>query len=154
MATVAQRKAQKKYTSPSSSSQRGRIHDVEQSLLALESACMHIMDCEFVRDRDDIDGLTWQRRFKNIVTPISLSLREYKGPRRFHYHYKHSEKDEAVLQPVMEDPLDTLAHVCQSALAECTSTLVGIGDAEIAANRDMLEQGLRKFLTRYNEYRK
>ncbi len=153
MATVAQKKAQKKYTSPSSSTQRGRIHDVEQAMLALESACMHILDSHFTHGREDEDGIMWQRRFKNIVTPISLSLREYKGPRRFHYHYKHSEKDDAVLEPVMEDPLDTLAQVCQSALAECTSTLVGIGDPEIATNRDMLEQGLRKFLTRYKEYR-
>ena len=154
MAIASSARTQKKTIRTSSpQTNEGIQRDIEQALLALESACMHIFDSRFVHDREDEDGILWQRTFKNIVTPISLSLREYKGPRRFHYHYKHSEEDDSVLTPVMEDPLDTLAQVCQSALAECTAHLVGIGDPEIAANRDMLEQALRKFLSRYKKFK-
>ena len=150
MPTTASAGTQRKPAlTPKPATKAGRARDLEQSLLALESACMHILESQFVSDREDVDGLMWQRKFKNIVTPISLALREYKGPRRFHYHYRHREDDETVLHPVMEDPMDTLALVCASALAECRNYFVGIQDAEMIANRDMLEQALRKFLQKY-----
>lgn len=150
MVTSAYTKAQKKQIPLAKTpTKAGRARDLEQSLLSLESACMVIMDSQFIHDRDDMDGMVWQRRFKNIVTPVSLALSEYKGPRRFHYHYKHREDDDTVLHPVMEDPLERLAQVCQSALTECQNNFAGLQDSEINDNREMLEQALRKFLLRY-----
>jgi hypothetical protein len=125
----------------------------EQSLLSLENVCLNVMDSRFVHDRQDMEGLYWQRRFKNIVTPISLALAEYRGPRRFHYHYRHRKDDESVLHPVMEDPIDTLAQVCKSTLAQCQTDLVGIADGAINKKGRMLEQALRNFLHRYDEHK-
>lgn len=154
MATSAYTKAQKKQIPlTKSATPAGRLRDLEQALLSLESACMYILDSQFVHDREDMDGMMWQRRFKNIATPVSLALNEYKGPRRFHYHYKHREDDEEVLHPVMEDPLERLAQVCSSALVECQNNFAGLQDPEIIENRDMLEQALRKFLARYKEHK-
>lgn len=124
----------------------------EQSLLSLESVCLRILESRFAKARDDIDGLTWQQRFKNIATPISLALRECKGPRRFHHHYRHRKDNDAVLHPVMEDPVDTLAQVCEQALEACQNDLVGIDDNFIAARRS-LEHALQLFLLRYKKYK-
>lgn len=123
--------------------------DMEHALLALENACMQMLESQFVHDRDDVEGLVWHRKFKNIVTPVSLALREHKGPRHFHNHYKHREDDDSILHPVLDDPLETLAHTCQSALAECQNGFAGLQDEDMIANRQMLEQALKKFLSQY-----
>jgi len=155
MVTSAYTKAQKKQIPlVKNATPEGRMRDLEQSLLSLESACMYVLESQFVHDRDDMEGMVWQRRFKNIATPVSLALNEYKGPRRFHYHYKHREDDESVLHPVMEDPLERLAQVCNAALTECQNNFAGLQDPEIMDNREMLQQALRKFLARYKDCKK
>lgn len=125
----------------------------DPSLQALESICMRILESRFATGRDDIDGLTWQQRFKNVVMPISLALREYKGPRRFHNHYRHRADDDSILHPVLENPLDMLAHVCENALAACQKDLVGMYADNFIRARRILEQSLQSFLLRYRKYR-
>lgn len=124
---------------------------LEASLLKLENTCLHVLETRFVSAHDDMDALYWQQRFKNIATPVSLALREYKGPRRFHNHYRHREDDETVLRPVLEDPLEMLAHACETALSNCRSELVGIPDDGIARKAQQLEQALAGFLKKCEE---
>jgi hypothetical protein len=126
----------------------------QQSLITLESVCLRILETRFASAKMDTDRLYWQQRFKNIVTPISLALNEYKGPRRFHYHYRHRADDASVLTPVFEpSPLDMLAQVCDEALAACQDELVGIYDEDIIMHRRDLEHALQMFLIRYRKYK-
>ena len=147
MVTSVGMKAGKKQSPVSSVSRQ-----VEQSLLALENICFNIMESSFAAGRDDIDGLMWQRRFKNIVTPVSLALAEYRGPRHFHNHYRHKEGDDSVLTPVLAEPLSMLALACESSLKAAQKDLVGIPDARMSKKGRLLEQALRAFLHRYEEY--
>jgi hypothetical protein len=126
--------------------------DFEQSLMSLENACLRVLEIDCSSDRHNTECLYWQQRFKNVVTPISLALVEYKGPRRFHYHYRHREDDESILHPVLEPaPIDTLAIVCKEALADCRN-LVGIQDEELVRTRAMLCSAIHHFLQLYGEY--
>ena len=145
MSVSAYTKAQKKQPSLS------EAQHLEKSLLALENACLQILDSQFTHGREDEEGLLWQRKFKNIATPVSLALREHKGPRRFHFHYKHREDDETILHPVMDDPLENLAKACQTALTHCQNDLVGIQDKDIIQSRDLLESALRGVLMHLKE---
>jgi hypothetical protein len=126
--------------------------DFEHSLMILENVCFLVMNTQFFEGRNDVEGRTWQERFINIATPVSLALAEYKGPRHFHYHYRHSPTNDAVLQPVLENPVDTLAHACQVALNACRNDLVGIQDAVMLETKTMLEQALGAFLQQYEHY--
>jgi len=121
----------------------------EQALLALEEICLKVKNFSFASDKNDIDGLTWQRTFKNIITPVSIALGECKGPRRFHYHYTHREEESdknAILHPVEPNALGVLAHACEVALARCRNELVGIDDEKIARKARALEHALGEFL--------
>lgn len=117
-----------------------------QAIMKLEGACQRILESRFSGDRRDVERLYWQQRFKNIVTPVSLALAEMKGPRRFHNHYKHREDDDAVLTPVLEDPMETLLQVSREALTHCQQDLVGIEDDSIIEKRNRLETALRGVL--------
>jgi hypothetical protein len=125
--------------------------DLGRALVALEGVCMRMLESRFSADRRDVERLYWQQRFKNIVTPVSLALAETKGPRQFHHHYRHSDADDSVLTPVLEDPFETLAQVCKEALRHCQQDLVGIEDDSIIDRRDRLEGALRIFLMRWKE---
>ena len=125
--------------------------ELEHSLLSLENTCLRILESQSVNGRQDTEQRYWQQRFKNIVTPVSLALVECKGPRRFHYHYKHRADDASVLHPVLSPPLDTLAQVCKMALKACHSELVGIEDDVMIRMRDMLETALGNFLLRHKK---
>lgn len=128
--------------------------EFEQSLIALEDACQRVLDGIFSEGRYDTERLTWQQHFKNIATPVSLALAEYKGPRRFHYHYRHKKGDESVLTPVFEpSPIDLLALVCEKALLQSQSQLVGIQDKVMIAYRRLLERSLRGFLNCHARYK-
>lgn len=127
---------------------------LQRSLVSLENACMTILDIGFAADRRDTELLTWQHRFKNIVTPVSLALAEYKGPRCFHYHYRHSEDDDSVLQPVQPAPLELLAQVCKDTLRASRSDLVGIDDRRILDARNMLDRALSGFLMAYKDWKR
>ncbi len=151
MTTSVGMKARKKQ-SPLSSAAVENTAAFEQSLLALENVCQRILESRFAGAKDDIDGLYWQQRFKNVATPVSIALRECRGPRRFHHHYRHREDDDSVLHPVMENPIDRLAHVCNAALDICRHDLVGVyGDNFLRARRS-LEHALQIFLLRYKKY--
>jgi hypothetical protein len=149
--TKARKKQPASSTRPTvSDSDRG----FETSLLALESACFRILENRFVEEKQDLDLLYWQQRLKNITTPISLALAEYRGPRRFHYHYRHRKDDESILHPVMEpSPVEMLAQVCQDALRSCRSDLVGIMDPKLVRSKRILESALQTFLVRYRAYK-
>jgi len=123
--------------------------ELEQALVTLENACIDIIDNEFACEREDVEKLVWQRKLKNIALPVSLALREYKGPRHFHQHYKHSAEDYSILQPVLDDPLETLSQTCKSALAECQSSFNGLQDVAIKQNQSILQKALKQFIGVY-----
>lgn len=155
MNTSVGMKARKKQSSsatdsPVSKSDRG----FESSLLALESACFRILENRFLDEKQDLDLLYWQQRLKNIATPVSLALAEYRGPRRFHYHYRHRKDDESILHPVMEpSPIEIVAQVCQDTLRHCRSDLVGVMDPKLLRSKRILESALQTFLVRYGVYK-
>lgn len=156
MSTSVRTKVQKKQPTLSQNAKpvppSRHLAALEQALMSLEGVCVRILDARF--GGGDIDRLTWQQRFKNIVTPVSLALVEYKGPRRFHYHYRHREDDDSILHPVLEPaPIDLLAQVCAHALSECQGKLVGIRDGDIVKYERLLETALSTFLSRYRQYK-
>lgn len=153
MTTSVGTKARKKQPALSSPPPADTPALFDQSLLSLENVCLRILEGRFTSSRDDVDSLYWQQRFKNIAMPISLALREHRGPRRFHNHYRHREDDETILHPVMEDPLEMLAHVCDDALAACRNDLVGVYNEKLTKHRRMLEHALQMFLLRYKKYK-
>lgn len=125
---------------------------LERTLLSLENTCLRILQSRLAGSKQYSDHLYWQQRLKNITTPVSLALAEYKGPRHFHNHYRHKPDDETILQPVLEPaPIDMLAQVCEQALTRCQHELVGVHDAEIIDACDSLERMLRRFLTCYTK---
>jgi hypothetical protein len=117
--------------------------------MALENACVQILDRQFVQEREDVETMVFQRKLKNIVTRISLALRECKGPRHFHHHYKHREDDDQILTPVLDDPMETLAHVCHSALSESQNGFTGAVGGVFMADRRILEKALKDFIENY-----
>lgn len=153
MTTSVGTKARKKQSSLSPATSANVPPLFDQTLLTLESVCMRILEIRIASEHGDVDLLYWQQRFKNIVTPVSLALREYKGPRRFHNHYRHRADDETILHPVLEDPLDMLAHVCDHALAACRNDLVGVYNNTLTKHRRLLEHALQMFLVRYKKYK-
>ena len=150
MDTSVGMKARKKQPPISPAAAAPVDHRFEMALLALENSCLRIFDVR-PADRDDTDGLYWQQRLKNIATPVSLALAECKGPRKFHYHYRHRADDSSVLHPVLENPMDTLAQVCRDTLGACRTQLVGIQDANLNRARNMFETTLQTFLVRHKE---
>lgn len=125
----------------------------EKALLGLESACFSVANTPFIDDRNDTQGIYWQRILKKIATPVSLALMECKGPRHFHHHYKHREDDETVLTPVLEDPIDMLAQVCAEALKHCQLDLFGTQSRDIIETCRELESALGQFLECYKKSR-
>lgn len=122
---------------------------LEQSLLDLEDAVLTVLEAHKGHAFHDVDFLYWDRKLKNIATPISLALSECKGPRQFHYHYRHDPADSNTMLPVMESPVNTLLKVCRSALIRCTE-MVGLVDRSVIVNKIRLEQSIRSFINRYN----
>ena len=120
--------------------------ELEQAILGLENACLQVLDEQFSFEREDIEAALSERRLKNLVSRLSLALRECKGPRHFHQHYRHQKEDDSVLVPVLDDPLETLRQVCQSALAELQSGFSGSQSASLGKGLRMLEQHLRQFM--------
>lgn len=128
--------------------------EFENSLLALENACLSILEGRVAGKKADTEGRQWQQRLINIANPVSLALMEYKGPRHFHYHYRHRKDDEAILHPVLENPIDMLAKVCKVALRACQNKLAGLQDEDMIDARYMLEGALRGFMLRYKQHRR
>lgn len=121
----------------------------EQAVLELEDAVYAVLDSSKGHSFHDVDFLYWDRTLKNIATPISMALSEYKGPRRFHYHYRHDPKESARMVPVMESPLLMLVRVCRDALIRCNE-MVGIDEKRISRLKSRLELSLRLVLSSYN----
>ena len=154
MNTSVGTKAKKKQPSlsqkpPSKAQQVSISAEFKTSLLSLENACTRILDGYYTEERQDTERMYWQQRLMNIAKPVSLALAECTGPRHFHGHYRHRKDDESVLQPVLENPLDALAQVCQQALKACRGKLVGIQDDSLLKARTMLENALQGFVARY-----
>ena len=122
---------------------------LEQALLDLEDAVLTVLDAHKGHAFHDVDFLYWDRKLKNIATPISLALSECKGPRTFHYHYKHDKDDAELMIPVMESPIVTLLKVCRNALIRCND-MVGSVDNAVTVNKIRLEQSVRAFINCYN----
>ncbi len=126
----------------------------EQTLLALETVCARILDTRFAAVDEYSDRLEIQQRFKNIVTPVSLALGECKGPRRFHYHYRHTNGNDEALEPAANPPpLDMLAQTCADALKQCQKKLLGLHEPDLCDNQQALEHALRAFLLRYRHFK-
>ncbi len=121
----------------------------EQALLDLEDAVHTVLEAHKGHAFHDVDFLYWDRKLKNIATPISLALSECKGPRQFHYHYRHNPNDNEHMIPVMESPINTLLKVCRNALIRCTE-MVGLVDRSVVVNKIRLEQSMRAFINCYN----
>lgn len=141
MNTVAFQKKQ-----PSEESKNS--HMLDKALLDLEGICARLLETRFAH-RDDSERMYWQQRFKNIVTPVSLALSELRGPRRFHNHYRHDAQDDSVLVPVLENPIDLIAHACEHALKESEKKLSGIHDDDLLIAQRRLEKSLNNFLQCY-----
>ena len=122
---------------------------LEQALLDLEDAVLTVLDAHKGHAFHDVDFLYWDRKLKNIATPISLALSECKGPRTFHYHYKHDPEHEETMIPVMESPITTLLKVCRNSLIRCND-MVGAVDKAVTINKIRLEQSIRSFINCYN----
>lgn len=127
----------------------GVTRKLEQSLLDLEDAVMTVLDAHKGHAFHDVDFLYWDRKLKNVATPISLALSECRGPRNFHYHYRHDPADDEKMIPVMESPVATLLKVCRNALIRC-SDMVGVVDKSVVINKIRLEQSMRGFINSYN----
>lgn len=122
---------------------------LEQALLDLEDAVLTVLDAHKGHAFHDVDFLYWDRKLKNIATPISLALSECKGPRVFHHHYRHNPNCEQEMIPVMESPIMTLLKVCRNSLIRCND-MVGSVDKAVTINKIRLEQSIRNFINCYN----
>lgn len=117
-----------------------------QLLSELEDICFQIIDAPAPRNPDDQDRIFWHRKLKNIATPVSLALRECRGPRRFHYHYRHDPLDADHLIPTMgPSPLATLTRVCQRALVACQDIHV-LPDRSLQIAHSKLLHSLQHFI--------
>lgn len=126
----------------------------EQPLMQLEAICARILETRFADAHEYSERLQIQQHFKNIVTQVSLALAECKGPRRFHYHYRHSDDNDAPLEPADNPPaLDILAEACTVALNQCKKKLIGLHDSDLIAYQQQLEHSLRNFLLRYRNFK-
>lgn len=123
---------------------------LEMASLSLETACLMVLESEFAPPAEDETTRAARQRFINVVTPVSLALMECKGgPRHFHQHYRHSPKDDAILQPVLENPLDNLALACREALSHSHEDLLGLRDPDLRHARISLQKALQAFLAAY-----
>ncbi len=122
---------------------------LEHAVMELEDAVYAVLDSSKGHSFHDVDFLYWDRTLKNVATPISMALSEYKGPRRFHYHYRHDPDENARMVPVLESPLLMLVRVCRDALIRCND-MVGIDEKRTARLKSKLELSLRLVLSSYN----
>jgi len=124
----------------------------EQSILALENACLMVLETRLSLTSSNPQSQFWQQIFINIANPVSLALMECKGPRHFHYHYRHRKDDESILHPVLENPIDMLAQVCEAALTQSRAELLGLDDMDMIRMRAALEVSLLAFLSQFKLY--
>jgi hypothetical protein len=118
----------------------------EQALMALEDVCLDIKDGQFTHGKEDIDRLYWQQKLKNIAMPISLALSEFKGPRVFHHHYKHTEGSAEEMIPVLESARENLMMVVEKSLYECEN-LNGMKGSKLLEEKEQLCRALRQMIT-------
>ena len=127
--------------------------NMESAILSLENACLTVLDAPFAEDYQNTESQFWRHIFMNIATPVSLALMESKGPRHFHYHYRHRPEDASILHPVLENPVDMLAQVCKDALKQCQKQLVGIQDNATAKRARILELALQNFIASHGKFK-
>lgn len=125
------------------------IASIEQAVAMLENGVYRVLEMGKDSGFQDVDFLYWSRKLKNVATPVSLALSEYRGPKRFHYHYRHDPDDYDTLYPVPgPTSISTLARVCREALVQCND-LVGMTDTNVSKAKTMFEQSIRFFLRTY-----
>jgi hypothetical protein len=115
----------------------------ELAVLGLEDICHEIRDGQFTHGKEDTDRLYWQQKLKNIATPLSIALAEYKGPRVFHQHYIHDENGAEI--PVMESARDNLIRSCEKALIQCND-MIGIKGSKLIEERGLLVKAVHNVL--------
>jgi len=124
----------------------------EMAMLTLETVCLLVLESEMAPPAEDETARTVRQRFINVAAPVSLALMECKGgPRHFHFHYRHKPEDESVLQPVFEDPVDTLALACREASKHCHEELLGLRDPDLRQTRQAFQQAIHAFLAIYDK---
>jgi hypothetical protein len=122
---------------------------LEHAVMELEDAVYAVLESNKGHSFHDVDFLYWDRTLKNIATPISLALSEYKGPRRFHYHYRHDPNEHNRMMPVFESPLLMLVRVCRDAMMRCNE-MVGVSEKRISRLKSRLELALKLVISSYN----
>ncbi len=115
----------------------------ELAVLALEDICLEIRDGQFTHGKEDTDRLYWQQILKNIATPLSLALAEYKGPRVFHQHYTHDANGAEI--PVMESARENLIKSCEKAIIQCND-MIGIKGSKLIEERGLLIRAVHNVL--------
>lgn len=125
---------------------------LSQVMATLENVCLMVLESEFSPPIEDQTATAARQRFINVAAPVSLALMECKGgPRHFHFHYRHKPEDESVLQPVFENPIDTLALACREAAKHCHEELLGLRDQELRQARQAFQQAIQSFLGVYDK---
>lgn len=117
----------------------------DRALMQLENICFEISHGDFTHGREDMDRIYWQQKLKNIAMPLSLALAEHKGPRVFHHHYKHDEKNADVLVPVMESARENLIKACERASHQCDD-MTGMKGSKLLEERALLCKAIRAVL--------
>ena len=124
---------------------------LEMVMLNLETVCLMILESEFAPPAEDATCRAARQRFINVASPVSLALMECKGgPRHFHHHYRHKPGDDSILQPILENPTDSLALACHEATKPCHEDLLGLRDPDLRQTRQAFQQALHNFLAIYN----
>ncbi len=134
---------------PSPSPDALQARRLEQAALELEECIIEVLDTNRGPVFRDVDFLYFDRQLKNIAASVSLALAEYRGPQRFHNHFRHDAEDYDVLHPVYEPPLPMLVRACREALVRCNE-VVGLREQALVRLRNNLEHCLRSFLQHYN----
>lgn len=115
-----------------------------QALVDIEDACLSVL-----HEQSGAVPREAGAKLKNIATPLSLALRECKGPRRFHYHYRHDPEDYDTLTPVAgPSPYEVLARLCEKAIDHLHDFHV-IDDAELRREISQLQHAAQRFVQMY-----
>ncbi len=150
--TKAKRKQSSLLKTPPAQDAKKAEKATEMAMLALETICLMVLESEFAPPAEDETARAARQRFINVASPVSLALMECKGgPRHFHYHYRHKPEDASVLQPVMDDPVATLALACREAAKHCHEELLGLRDPDLRQTRHAFQQALQGFLSAYGD---
>lgn len=122
---------------------------LSRAVMELEDACLTVLVEQPESPSFEPETRNQCGTLKNIATPLSLALRECKGPRRFHYHYRHDPEDYDTLTPVAgPSPYVVLARLCEKTLDRLRDFHV-VDDAELRREIAQLQHAAQDFLQAY-----